>query len=271
MRTTISFVRIPDESPDFSFTGCSLFVHSAHGAGFYDGSMSRPQSLPHSLPHSLIAEMLGAMFLVLAVVGSGIMAQLLTTDVALQLLINAAATIAMLYLLINLLAPLSGAHFNPVVTMVQVMKKGISVSLGIAYLASQVSGAILGSLLAHLLFDRPIIALSTFDRSGSHLLIAEVVATFGLVVIVFADWKSFKVRQRASLISLWIGSAYFFTSSTSFANPAVTIGRLFTDSFAGISPESVPAFVAAQVVGALIAWGVLARVQIASIKARDSR
>ncbi len=267
MRTTISLVRIPDESPDFGFTGCSLFVHSAHGIGFYDGRMSRP----HSLPHSLIAEMLGTMFLVLAVVGSGIMAQLLTTDVALQLLINAAATIAMLYLLINLLAPLSGAHFNPVVTMVQMMKKGISISLGIGYLVSQVSGAILGSLLAHILFDRPIIALSTFDRSGSHLLIAEVVATFGLVVIVFADWKSFKVRQRASLISLWIGSAYFFTSSTSFANPAVTIGRLFTDSFAGISPQSVPAFVAAQVVGALIAWGVLARVRTASIKARDSR
>jgi glycerol uptake facilitator-like aquaporin len=267
MRTTISLVRIPDESPDFGFTGCSLFVHSAHGIGFYDGIMSRPQSLPHSLS----AEMLGTMFLVLAVVGSGIMAQLLTTDVALQLLINAAATIAMLYLLINLLAPLSGAHFNPVVTMVQMMKKGISISLGIGYLVSQVSGAILGSLLAHILFDRPIIALSTLDRSGSHLLIAEVVATFGLVVIVFADWKSFKVRQRASLISLWIGSAYFFTSSTSFANPAVTIGRLFTDSFAGISPQSVPAFVAAQVVGALIAWGVLARVRTASIKARVSR
>ncbi len=114
-----------------------------------------------SKPITLLAEMLGTMFLVLAVVGSGIMAQLLTTDVALQLLINAAATIAMLYLLINLLAPLSGAHFNPVVTMVQVMKKGISISSGIAYLASQVSGAILGSLLAHLLFDRQIIALST--------------------------------------------------------------------------------------------------------------
>ncbi len=205
-----------------------------------------------SKPITLLAEMLGTMFLVLAVVGSGIMAQLLTTDVALQLLINAAATIAMLYLLINLLAPLSGAHFNPVVTMVQVMKKGISISLGFGYLVTQVSGAILGSLLAHILFDRPIIALSTFDRSGSHLLIAEVVATFGLVVIVFADWKSFKVRQRASLISLWIGSAYFFTSSTSFANPAVTVGRIFSDSFAGIDPASVAPFVLAQLIGAVV-------------------
>jgi len=201
-----------------------------------------------------IAEFLGALFLVLAVVGSGIMAQLLTSDVALQLIINALATIAMLYLLINLIAPISGAHFNPAVTLVALLRKKLHLALGLTYIAAQILGAIIGTLIAHLLFDRAIIEVSKFERSGLHLLIAEVIATFGLVVIVFADWKRFKVRQRASLISLWIGSAYFFTSSTSFANPAVTVGRLFTDSFAGIAPESVAPFVVAQVFGALLAW-----------------
>ena len=200
-----------------------------------------------------IAEFLGALFLVLAVVGSGIMAQLLTSDVALQLIINALATIAMLYLLINLIAPISGAHFNPAVTLVALLRKKLHLALGLTYIAAQILGAIIGTLIAHLLFDRAIIEVSKFERSGLHLLIAEVIATFGLVVIVFADWKRFKVRQRASLISLWIGSAYFFTSSTSFANPAVTVGRLFTDSFAGIAPESVAPFVVAQVFGALLA------------------
>ena len=201
-----------------------------------------------------LAEFLGALFLVLAVVGSGIMAQLLTSDLALQLLINALATIAMLYLLINLIAPISGAHFNPAVTLVALLRKKLDRVLGLTYIAAQILGSITGTLIAHLLFDRAIIEVSEFERSGLHLLIAEVIATFGLVIIVFADWKRFKVRQRASLISLWIGSAYFFTSSTSFANPAVTVGRLFTDSFAGIAPESVAPFVVAQVFGALLAW-----------------
>jgi len=201
-----------------------------------------------------LAEFLGALFLVLAVVGSGIMAQLLTSDLALQLLINALATIAMLYLLINLIAPISGAHFNPAVTLVALLRKKLDRVLGLTYMAAQILGSITGTLIAHLLFDRAIIEVSEFERSGLHLLIAEVIATFGLVIIVFADWKRFKVRQRASLISLWIGSAYFFTSSTSFANPAVTVGRLFTDSFAGIAPESVAPFVVAQVFGALLAW-----------------
>lgn len=203
---------------------------------------------------SVVAEFLGTMFLTLAVVGSGIMAQLLTADVALQLLINALATIAMLYLLINLIAPISGAHFNPVVTLIALVKRTVEPRRALSFFAAQFTGAISGTLIAHLLFDREIIALSDFERSGVHLWIAEVVATVGLVTIVFADWKRFETRERASLISLWIGSAYFFTSSTSFANPAVTVGRLFTDSFAGIAPESVAPFVIAQVIGATIAW-----------------
>jgi glycerol uptake facilitator-like aquaporin len=177
--------------------------------------------------------------------------------VALQLLINALATISMLYLLINLLAPISGGHFNPVVTAVSFLRKKIDLPVAAGYLLMQVVGAILGTFVAHLLFDRVVIDFSEFERGGVHLLVAEAIATFGLVVIVFADWKRFKIRQRASMISLWIGSAYFFTSSTSFANPAVTVGRLFTDTFAGIAPVSVPPFVIAQSVGALLAWYLL--------------
>ena len=209
---------------------------------------------------SVLAEFLGTLFLTLAVVGSGIMAQLLTTDVALQLLINALATISMLYILINLIAPISGAHFNPAVTLVALVKRRIAVWLALAFFSAQIIGAVSGTMMAHLLFDRTIIEVSAYERSGVHLWIAEVVATLGLVVIVFADWKRFKVRQRASMIALWIGSGYFFTSSTSFANPAVTVGRVFTDSFAGIAPVSVAPFVIAQFMGALFAWLLLARV-----------
>lgn len=203
------------------------------------------------------AELLGAMFLTLSVVGSGIMAESLTIDPAVRLLINAFATIAMLYLLINLIAPVSGAHFNPVVTTVAWLRKTVPTTLAISYLFAQMIGAISGTFLAHLLFNRRIVEVSTFERTGIHLVVAEAIATFGLVMIVFADWKRFKIRQRASLISLWIGSAYFFTSSTSFANPAVTVGRLFTESFAGIAPGSVLPFVVAQFVGAMFAWFLL--------------
>lgn len=214
------------------------------------------------------AEFFGTLFLVLAVVGSGIMAQLLTTDVALQLLINALATISMLYLLINLLAPISGGHFNPAVTVVFFLRKKLDLPVAAGYLLMQMVGAILGTFVAHILFDRDVIDFSKFERGGVHLLVAEAIATFGLVVIVFADWKRFKNRQRASMISLWIGSAYFFTSSTSFANPAVTVGRLFTDSFAGIAPVSVLPFVIAQSVGALLAWYLLLALKSSGVEVK---
>lgn len=218
-----------------------------------------------------IVEAFGAHFLVLAVVGSGIMAQLLTTDVGLQLLINAAATVAMLYILINLIAPLSGAHFNPVVSLVAFLRRERELNEMLGYIAAQIVGAISGSLLAHILFDREVIALSTFDRQGFNLLLAEVIATFGLIIIVFAAWKKFRVRHRATLISLWIGAAYFFTSSTSFANPAVTIGRIFTDSFAGISPESAPLFIVAQIAGGLLAFGLLISISKSLKGRKESR
>ncbi|MGA1669671.1 MAG: aquaporin [Candidatus Nanopelagicaceae bacterium] len=212
------------------------------------------------------SEAFGTMFLVFAVVGSGMMAESLTDDVALRLLINSAATVAMLYILINLLAPLSGAHFNPVVTLVSSFRREKNLREVTLYLVAQLIGAISGSLLAHLTFDIPF-AISTRDRTGSHLLLAEVITTFGLVVIVFADWKRYRIRHRASLIALWIGGAYFFTSSTSFANPAVTIGRIFTDSFAGIAPVSVAPFIVAQLVGAVLAWLALRGIKT-SLKAR---
>jgi arsenate reductase len=168
--------------------------------------------------------------------------------------------------LINLLAPLSGAHFNTVVTAITFFRGERGAPELFLYLAAQILGAISGSLLAHLTFDIPF-AISTRDRTGSHLLLAEVIATFGLVMIVFADWKRYRTRHRASLIALWIGGAYFFTSSTSFANPAVTIGRIFTDSFAGISPASVIPFIAAQFTGAVLAWLALRGIKT-SLKAR---
>lgn len=199
------------------------------------------------------AEFFGGLVLVLAVVGSGMMAQSLTEDVALQLLMNAAATVAVLYILINLLAPLSGAHLNPVVTLVGSLRGEKGATEVTAYISAQILGSISGSLLAHLTFDIPF-AISAKNRTGAHLLLAEVIATFGLVMIVFADWKRYRTRHRASMIALWIGGAYFFTSSTSFANPAVTIGRIFTDSFAGISPVSAAPFIAAQFAGAALAW-----------------
>jgi glycerol uptake facilitator-like aquaporin len=202
---------------------------------------------------AFLAEFVGTNLLVFAVVGSGIMAQSLTTDIGLQLLINAAATVAALYILINIIAPLSGAHFNPVVTMVSLLRGERRAIEASGYLVAQLLGAITGSLLAQLTFDLPF-EISTKDRMGSHLLLGEVIATFGLLVIAFADWKQFRIRDRASLIALWIGGAYFFTSSTSFANPAVTLGRVFTDSFAGISAASVPPFIGAQILGALLAW-----------------
>ncbi len=206
-----------------------------------------------------VAELIGTMFLTMTVVGSGIMAQNLTQDLGLQLVINAAATVATLYILINLIAPISGAHFNPVVTMVATIRGEMKLKQTTFYLFAQFSGAIIGTLIAQFLFERDLFETSTKVREGSNLFVSEIIATFGLVTIAFAGWFKIKTRQRALLISLWIGSAYFFTSSTSYANPAVTVGRMFTDSFSGIAPESVLAFIAAQVVGASLALALLTK------------
>lgn len=198
-------------------------------------------------------EFVGTALLVAAIVGSGIMGQSLTTDVGVQLLLNMISAILALGVLIVLLAPLSGAHFNPVVTLALALRREISWSSAGIYVAAQALGGVSGTGLAHLMFQKPLLELSDTQRLTPGTFVGEVVATAGLVFIIVALVH----RNRSSVIAVavpaWIGSAYFFTSSTSFANPAVTLGRVFTDSFAGISAESAGGFVAAQFLGASLA------------------
>jgi len=205
----------------------------------------------------LLAEYLGTTLLVAIVVGSGIMATDLTKDVGLQLLINTIATVFGLGVLILILAPISGAHFNPVVTMVDLIQGKSSALQFIQYVFAQVLGAISGALLANAMFDRAIIETATKIRAGSNLYLAEVVATAGLILVINLLVVQKNLTVIPAAVAVWIGSAYFFTSSTSFANPAVTVGRIFSDSFAGIAPSSAPAFIAAQILGALIGLGLV--------------
>ena len=205
----------------------------------------------------LLAEYLGTTLLVAIVVGSGIMATDLTKDVGLQLLINTIATVFGLGVLILILAPISGAHFNPVVTMVDLIQGKSSALQFIQYVFAQVLGAISGALLANAMFDRAIIETATKLRAGSNLYLAEVLATAGLILVINLLVVQKNLTVIPAAVAVWIGSAYFFTSSTSFANPAVTVGRIFSDSFAGIAPSSAPAFIAAQILGALIGLGLV--------------
>jgi len=203
-----------------------------------------------------IAEFFGTALLVCVVVGSGIMGTNLSQDAGIALIINTLSTIFALLLLIFVLAPVSGAHFNPVVSLVQLVSKSQKVSETLSYIVAQIAGAISGAVLANIMFSQEALQVSTRVREGFGLLIGEVIATAGLVALIGILSK----RNQGNLIPLavagWIGSAYFFTSSTSFANPAVTIGRVFSNTFAGIEPGSVLPFIAAQLVGA--ALGMLA-------------
>ena len=205
----------------------------------------------------LLAEYLGTALLVAIVVGSGIMATDLTQDVGLQLLINTIATVFGLAVLILILAPISGAHFNPVVTLVDLIQGKSSVIQFLQYAVVQTAGAVTGAFLANAMFDNAIIQTATKIRSGNNLYLAEIVATAGLILVInlLVSQKNLTVIPAA--VAAWIGSAYFFTSSTSFANPAVTIGRTFSDSFAGIAPECAPKFIAAQILGATIGLGLV--------------
>jgi glycerol uptake facilitator-like aquaporin len=200
----------------------------------------------------LASEALGTGLLVATVVGSGIMAEGLTDDVALQLLCNALATGAILVVLITTLGPVSGAHFNPAVTLAFLIRREISGLRALAFAIAQVVGGASGTFLAHLMFAQPVFQASTTVRMGGAMWLAEAVAAFGLVLVILAG-----IRQRPEavpwLVGLFIGAAYWFTSSTSFANPAVAIARGFTDSFSGIRPLDVPGFVAAELVGAVVA------------------
>jgi glycerol uptake facilitator-like aquaporin len=205
----------------------------------------------------VLGEYLGTTLLVAIVVGSGIMATNLSQDVGVQLLINTISTVFGLAVLIQVLAPISGANFNPVVTMVDLIQKRTNIATFIQFAVAQILGAISGALLANAMFDHSVVETATKFRSGSNLYLAEVVATAGLILVInlLVSQKNLTVIPVA--VAAWIGSAYFFTSSTSFANPAVTIGRTFTDSFAGIAPECAPQFIAAQILGALIGLGLV--------------
>ncbi len=202
------------------------------------------------------AELVGTMLLVATVVGSGVMATELTDDVALQLLANSLATGAVLVALIVSLQPVSAA-FNPVVTLVEVALRVVPARTAAVLVVAQVVGGALGAIVANLMFDLSAIDLSTHDRTGSGLWLGEVVATAGLVLVILGCVRAGRTDAVAWAVAGWIVAAYWFTSSTSFANPAVTIARTLSDTFAGISPSSVPMFVLMQLVGGGVALGVV--------------
>jgi len=183
------------------------------------------------------------------------MATNLSQDVGVQLLINTISTVFGLAVLIQILGPISGANFNPVVTMVDLIQKRTNVMTFIQYAIAQTAGAITGAILANGMFSHPLIEISTKARSGGNQYLGEIVATAGLILIINLMIHQEKTALIPVIVASWIGSAYFFTSSTSFANPAVTVGRIFSDSFAGIAPECVLKFIAAQILGALIGLG----------------
>jgi glycerol uptake facilitator-like aquaporin len=206
----------------------------------------------------LAAEFLGSAFLAAVVIGSGIAAQQLSPgNVGLELLENAAATAAGLYAIILMFGPVSGGHFNPVVSFVDAAFGGLPWRGAATYLPAQVVGCIGGAIIANLMFSKAVVSISTHDRaSGAHFL-SEIVATLGLILVIFALARSGRSRSAPAAVGAYIGAAYFFTSSTSFANPAITVGRMFSNTFAGIAPSSAPSFIVAQVLGGVLAFAVI--------------
>jgi glycerol uptake facilitator-like aquaporin len=202
----------------------------------------------------LLAEFLGSAFLAAVVIGSGIAAQRYSPGVTgLELLENAAATAAGLFAIILMFGPVSGGHFNPVVSFVDAVFGGLSWRDAVAYLPAQVAGCIGGAVVANLMFALPAVSISTKHRATPAHFLSEIVATLGLIVVIFALVRSGRSRSAAAAVGAYIGAAYFFTSSTSFANPAIAVGRMFSDTFAGIAPSSVPAFIAAEILGGALA------------------
>jgi arsenate reductase len=205
--------------------------------------------MTHPLARRLLAEYLGSAFLAALVIGSGIAAANLSDDVGLQLLENAAATAAGLFAIILMFGPISGGHFNPVVSLVDAAFGGLSRRDALAYIPAQIAGCISGAVLANGMFSLAAISISETHRAtGAHVL-AEVVATVGLLLVIFSLARTGRGATAPAAVGAYIGAAYWFTSSTSFANPAISIGRMFSDSFAGIAPASVPAYVIAQLIG----------------------
>jgi arsenate reductase len=206
----------------------------------------------------LLAEFVGSAFLAAVVIGSGIAAQQLSPgNTGLQLFENAAATAAGLFAIILMFGPVSGGHFNPVVSFVDAGFGGLSWKDAAAYLPVQIVGCIAGAVLANLMFSKAAFELSTKHRASSAHFLSEIIATLGLLLVIFALARSGRSRVAPAAVGAYIGAAYFFTSSTSFANPAITVGRMFSNTFAGIAPSSAPSFIAAQIVGGVVAFGLI--------------
>jgi glycerol uptake facilitator-like aquaporin len=211
------------------------------------------------LSRRVLAEFLGSAFLVATVVGSGIAAANLSPgDTGLQLLENAAATATGLFTFIVMFGPISGAHFNPVVSLVDSALGGLRRRDLVAYVPAQVAGCIVGAVVANAMFGLAAISISTTHRASSAHLFSEVVATLGLLLVIFSLARTRRGSIAPAAVGAYIGAAYFFTSSTSFANPAIDVGRMFSDTFAGIAPASVPAFIVMQLVGGVVALGLIA-------------
>lgn len=221
-----------------------------------------------SLPRRLAAETLGTLLLVGCVIGSGILADRLSADDGVALLGNTLATGAMLAVLILALGPVSGAHFNPAVTLVMALRRELLLLDAIAFVLAQSVGAVLGAMLAHAMFDHPLLELSTHVREGFGPMLSESVATFALVFTILAVRRA-RPDAVPWAVALIIVAGYWWTASTSFANPAVTLARSFTDTFAGIRPADAPGFVVAQVGGALVAWGAFTALFATRTKSAD--
>lgn len=210
------------------------------------------------LPRRLFAELLGSAFLAALVIGSGIAAQQLSPhDIGLELFENAAATAVGLFTIILMFGPVSGGHFNPVVSLVDAYFGGISWRDASAYVPAQIGGCVLGAVTANAMFSLAAVSISTHHRASPAHFLSEVIATAGLLLVIFALARTHRATITPAAVGAYIGGAYFFTSSASFANPAITIGRAFSNTFAGIAPASVPEFVVAQLVGGVAAIGVL--------------
>ncbi len=210
------------------------------------------------LHRRLVAELLGSAFLAAVVIGSGIAAsQLSPGDVGLQLFENAAATAAGLFVIILMFGPVSGGHFNPVVSFVDASFGGLNWRDALSYAPAQITGCILGALVANTMFSEALVSIATKHRASPAHLFSEVIATVGLLLVIFALARTKRGTTAPGAVGAYIGAAYFFTSSTSFANPAIDIGRMFSNTFAGIAPASVPGFIVAQIVGGAVAIGLI--------------
>lgn len=227
------------------------------GADVQDAALE-PPLLAFAMSKRLIAEGLGTGLLVAVVIGSGIMAERLATgNVAVALLANAVATGAALTVLITILGPISGAHFNPAVSLAFAIRREMTMATLAGYVAVQIAGACLGAVLAHAMFDLPLVQISTHVRDGASQVVSEFVATIGLLLTIFGAIR-FRPEATPVAVGLYITAAYWFTASTAFANPAVTLARTLTDTFAGIAPASAPPFILAQIVGMVAALSLTA-------------